>query len=355
MKKYLLMMTLALLGGVTQVKAAGQLFLRSDLNGGSWKDNLATFQFNKQWDGSQDVYTLEVNNTMLKANTDFYFRLYREDTDYEVCPYISSGSYVYSFANGQYETYDVGQINGNYKGTTYAFGIQHSIIKANKYRITVYVKYPGGEFEYYIKVEIIDVPVTISSYGNATFCSSCALNFTSTGITANIITEANGGNLTTNTITKTPANTGLFLEGAAGTTVNVPVITYTEAEEVTTNLLKGTVNQIDNLPQTQTIESTDYTNYILTVNKAGGEVATPKFFKVNGTSGNTVKANKAYLQIPTASASRDYFWFNDFTTAIEAVKQEQKMEGEVYNLAGQRIAQPTKGLYIVNGKKVIIK
>ena len=27
----------------------------------------------------------------------------------------------------------------------------------------------------------------------------------------------------------------------------------------------------------------------------------------------------------------------------------------VYNLAGQRVAQPTKGLYIVNGKKVIIK
>ena len=26
-----------------------------------------------------------------------------------------------------------------------------------------------------------------------------------------------------------------------------------------------------------------------------------------------------------------------------------------YNLAGQRIAQPTKGLYIVNGKKYIVK
>ena len=30
-------------------------------------------------------------------------------------------------------------------------------------------------------------------------------------------------------------------------------------------------------------------------------------------------------------------------------------DGEFYNLAGQRVAQPTKGLYIVNGKKVVIK
>ena len=30
-------------------------------------------------------------------------------------------------------------------------------------------------------------------------------------------------------------------------------------------------------------------------------------------------------------------------------------DGIYYNLAGQRVAQPTKGLYIVNGKKVVIK
>ena len=41
-------------------------------------------------------------------------------------------------------------------------------------------------------------------------------------------------------------------------------------------------------------------------------------------------------------------------TAIETVKAE-KANNEYYNLAGQRVANPTKGLYIVNGKKVIIK
>ncbi len=41
-------------------------------------------------------------------------------------------------------------------------------------------------------------------------------------------------------------------------------------------------------------------------------------------------------------------------TAISAVKaQKSAAADEYFNLAGQRIAQPTKGLYIVNGKKII--
>ena len=47
--------------------------------------------------------------------------------------------------------------------------------------------------------------------------------------------------------------------------------------------------------------------------------------------------------------------FNDDVTAIEAVKAQNVVKGEYFNLAGQRVAQPTKGLYIVNGKKVVIK
>ena len=31
------------------------------------------------------------------------------------------------------------------------------------------------------------------------------------------------------------------------------------------------------------------------------------------------------------------------------------MHNEIYNLSGQRVSQPTKGLYIVNGKKVVLK
>jgi hypothetical protein len=44
------------------------------------------------------------------------------------------------------------------------------------------------------------------------------------------------------------------------------------------------------------------------------------------------------------------------TTGINTLNVEREMlNGEVYNLAGQRVPNPRKGLYIVNGKKVIMK
>ena len=67
-------------------------------------------------------------------------------------------------------------------------------------------------------------------------------------------------------------------------------------------------------------------------------------------------ANKAYLAVPAGSPAPEFFGFGGDVTGIDAVNgSELKVNGEYYNLAGQRVANPTKGLYIVNGKKVVIK
>jgi hypothetical protein len=44
-------------------------------------------------------------------------------------------------------------------------------------------------------------------------------------------------------------------------------------------------------------------------------------------------------------------------TAIECVAKDQHSiaNGQFFDLQGRKVAQPTKGLYIVNGKKVVIK
>jgi hypothetical protein len=49
--------------------------------------------------------------------------------------------------------------------------------------------------------------------------------------------------------------------------------------------------------------------------------------------------------------------FGGSTTAIQTMDVERGTlnDNNVYNLNGQRVAQPTKGLYIVNGRKVVIK
>ena len=79
------------------------------------------------------------------------------------------------------------------------------------------------------------------------------------------------------------------------------------------------------------------------------------FMKVK--NGTKIPAGKAYLVIPPTVGALDFIGFADEdVTGVNEVKG-QKKEGrsEYFNLAGQRVAQPTKGLYIVNGKKVILK
>ena len=69
----------------------------------------------------------------------------------------------------------------------------------------------------------------------------------------------------------------------------------------------------------------------------------------------TIAANKAYLAVPEALAREGFaFDFGDATN-IRSIGNEQLNNDNVYNLAGQRVAQPTKGLYIVNGKKIVIR
>lgn len=73
-------------------------------------------------------------------------------------------------------------------------------------------------------------------------------------------------------------------------------------------------------------------------------------------AGGSLGAGRVILPasaVPDASA-RDFIGLGE-TTAISNVTVETKTDNRYYNLNGQVVAQPTKGLYIVNGKKVIIK
>jgi len=83
------------------------------------------------------------------------------------------------------------------------------------------------------------------------------------------------------------------------------------------------------------------------------------FYHPAGGNTNYVRANRAYLTADGAGA-REFLSidFDGETTALSEelrVKSEKFATAPYYNLNGQRVAQPVKGLYIVNGKKVIIK
>ena len=74
----------------------------------------------------------------------------------------------------------------------------------------------------------------------------------------------------------------------------------------------------------------------------------------------TLAAGKCWIElIPSSEAhARKLAIVNEgglIPTGINAVSSSANMDGNIYDLSGRRVMQPTKGLFIVNGKKVVIK
>ncbi len=84
-----------------------------------------------------------------------------------------------------------------------------------------------------------------------------------------------------------------------------------------------------------------------------------KFWYSTGTV--TTKAYRGYFALAdvlsaySASSNSIKFIFNDEQTGVQTVTTATRQTEQLYNLQGQPVAQPTKGLYIRNGKKYITK
>lgn len=156
-----------------------------------------------------------------------------------------------------------------------------------------------------------------------------------------------------------------FVEGDAyAVTIDGGVAKLTPVTQVRKNvpvLLKGAgVKTIDVIEETPAAITTDLkvstggepSNAYVLANKTYGV----GFYKWNGGS---LTSGKVYLDASTSAHELEFIGFEDESgdvTGIEATLKSNEVKNNIFfNLAGQRVAQPTKGLYIVNGKKVIIK
>ena len=154
-----------------------------------------------------------------------------------------------------------------------------------------------------------------------------------------------GDDITFTKVATLKAGEGYLLAANGAQTETFTVGTATANAD---NVFVGVTEDIASLATETTEGSTTYTNYIL--NKVSGQVG---FYKA---AGNKVAAGKAYLRVANSAARSFFAIFDGETTSIRSIDNGQLiMDNGVYNLAGQRVAQPTKGLYIVNGKKVAIK
>ena len=182
------------------------------------------------------------------------------------------------------------------------------------------------------------VLVTVSAaltYQYATFSSEYALDFTGIEDVKAYQASMDGTKVKMTRVSgKVPANTGLFI---AGTTTDIPTTICTT--ELTGNLLHATTGEA--------IISDNLYSFV----KRGDDYG---FAKVP--SGYTWAKGKAYLETSeVVSAAGLGFYFDDDPTAIYSIDADNNSleNNEVFNLAGQKVVQPSKGLYIVNGKKYI--
>ena len=197
------------------------------------------------------------------------------------------------------------------------------------------------------------VALAMNSAGIMTYASPYALDLSN--VNAYVVSDYNSGNstLTLTKVTEAPANTGLLLkakdDGQKNTTIALPL--QESAEVVGTNLLVGVLSGATIVPKTYG----SYTNFILANGKYGIDWYTLS-------EAGAIGANKAYLQLPTAEVSngRAFTWVYDEGTAtkIERPTPDPSLYGgEWYDLNGRKVkGKPTtKGLYIHNGRKEVVR
>jgi hypothetical protein len=207
--------------------------------------------------------------------------------------------------------------------------------------------------------ETLLCPVTTDALGYATYGSSytLALDLLPEGLKA---FTANQEGATLSFAKKTEAvgpGTGLLIQGEANTTYYLPAKTDDTAPAYNALSANLSANKLADLWK----ENDE--NYVFLMKKNTTGTGNIEFKKLTNTD-LVVPANKAYVQVSpsvfTTSAHELSISFGEgeVTGISEATLlniNEVIKNNNVYDLSGRRVAKPTKGLYIVNGKKVVIK
>ena len=161
------------------------------------------------------------------------------------------------------------------------------------------------------------------------------------------------------TVSKT-YNAGDVIPAGEAVVIKVSVYdgTVTFMVAPTTNV-KDTESMLLGVDGATSISEPGYKYYKLTLNAAKEEGTAGFYFDKGVTDGSTINAaaNKCYLRVPVDQTNgAKGFVFGEETDGINAIdnSQQQIVEG-IYNLAGQRVNKAQKGIYIVNGKKVVVK
>ena len=190
----------------------------------------------------------------------------------------------------------------------------------------------------------------VSEFGYATFAADVALDLSTLtdGFNAYFASSLSNGKvmMTKANGEKIAAGEGLFIEGNGAFTIS-------ETREATADVDNYLVGGDD--VENGVAKEDGFDKYVL-----GEDGESLSFFLIDDEYPATVPTNKAYLKVPasapaSAQDARLRIVFGEDATGISNLVSSENSTDSYFNLSGQRVAAPQKGLYIVNGKKVIIK
>ena len=210
---------------------------------------------------------------------------------------------------------------------------------ANKFREQVKIG-PNGYTSYYLENENFEVPAGCTAYIIKNVTQQGSTRF---GKTTDVAIAAGS---------VIPKQTGFILKGTAGSTVTYHAnLTGVTEVDVTGNLLVGTAVEKE-------FNGAGYKYYLFGKGAVG-----QGFYYQTGRDGNSIKlpAHRAGLKLSAsgpdfAPAKELIFNFDDATTTgVNTVQPAvEKKNDVIYDLQGRRVTNPSRGIYIVNGKKVVI-
>ena len=285
-----------------------------DLTGFDWKNIEESTEMTNNGDGT---YTYTINDK-----------------------YLAAGNYDYKIIGGH--RWGDGCEYPNTNATL-------SIAEDGYYNI-VFTLNPVAETQTCVATPVTE-EITISQYQFNTFYSDKAYALPE-GLTAFIYTGIQNDLLVMQTINPIPANTGVVLYGAANQaytlTQTMTDVTYPE------NMLHGTLAD-------ETINN-GLVHYILSLSD---QDQVGLFWPKNtdhGVGAFTNHGGKAYLELPGGSSSapahiRGFILTapNVATGVEETMENDPMVNGKCYDVLGREVANPQQGgVYIMNGKKVII-
>ena len=200
-------------------------------------------------------------------------------------------------------------------------------------------------------VEETGYNLAVSAAGYATYFNSTKAYTLPAGVKGHIWEPSN---VLVNTYAPgsvVPANEPLVIEAAKGN--YALMFTTTTNEAAKTNVLEGTDEA------TALTNDPDYYYYGLSLN-ASSELSSVGFYWMNPTGAAfTNGAHKAYLKLAKSnfspSMSMSAFPFNGSATGIDKIATGADTTKTVYDLSGRSVNKAIKGIYIVNGKKVLVK